>query len=344
MLKLITAAITALALSACSHNPVFYPTGVVLEDIVEDETFPYVLRQNDPNIACSLGNAFTYFMASINGVTDLKEAHHPMLPLLASICSEYQAREAELHSLRALRKNDIEEAKDARSLQKQWLATTALRRLNAFKAGMRAFDFEYMNDDAQCPDFDLDREEMSFLLSITMATLAIKNDSESDMAVGVPRNIPSAVLQAANCLDNDKWHGVPRALQATLWLLLPDKKPSDISEDNWAILEKASQQSIAAGFRLGNAIHTIAAELTGNKQQLNSALTYYKASADNSVFDSGDYVMVDRMASDFIRDTSNVYWTNEVGYRTPFDQLGDLPPTVQQANSESDEEELDDLL
>ena len=331
-----------LTMTGCSHNPVSVTTGYVLESIVEEETFPYVLAQSDPDVACNLGQSFEHFLGSVNGMTGSKNSYNAMIPLLSSLCSEDRAREEELRSIRALRKLDIEEAKDARIIQQQWLAKTAQRRLDSFNIGMHVYEFETTDNNPECPTFDKSRDEMSFMLSITMGALAIKNDAESGMIVGVPRSMASSILAAANCLDNEKLGGAPRALQALLWQLLPNKKPANIAQDNWEILEYASRNTIVAGNHLGNALHAVTAEISGNKEELYKALTLYKETASNKAFSSGEFLMVEKVSISFVQDISNILWTSEVGSRTPLGELGSLPPTIQQDQSE--DEDLDSLL
>jgi hypothetical protein len=342
--NIILLSLTALltTMTGCSHNPISYTTGIVLEGIVENETYPYVLAQDDPDMACNLGRSFEYFLGSVNVMTDLENAYFGMIPLLSSVCSEYNAREAELRSIRALRKGDVEGAKDARQLQKQWLATTAQRRSNSFYIGIETYDFKSTLSSYECPDFDEELDEISFLLSLTMGALAIKNDAESGMVAGVSRNIVSTILNGANCVDNEQWGGVPQALQATLWILLPNKKPSDIKKNNWEILEYASRSSTRVGTHLGNSLHAVAAEIAGNKAELYKALTLYKETAGDEAFNKGPFTLIDKISTGIIHDISNVLWTSEVGSRTPFGQLGNLPPTITEAKDNS--EELDSLL
>jgi hypothetical protein len=336
----LTALLTTI--TGCSHNPISYTTGIVLEGIVENETYPYVLAQDDPDMACNLGRSFEYFLGSVNEMTDQKNAYFAMMPILSSVCSEYSAREAELRSIRALRKGNIEEAKDARQLQKKWLAKTAQRRAKSFNLGIEIYDFKSTSSSYECPVFDEKIDELSFLLSLTMGALAIKNDAESGMAAGVPRSIVSTILNGANCVDNEKWGGVPQALQATLWILLPDKKPSSVKKSNWEILEYASRSSTRMGTHLGNSLHAVAAEIAGNKAELYKALTLYKETARDEAFKHGDLTLIDKISIGIINDISNVLWTSEVGSRTPFGQLGDLPSTIIEVKDNS--EELDSLL
>ncbi|MFT4908821.1 MAG: hypothetical protein ACI978_002920 [Oleispira sp.] len=336
----LTALLTTM--TGCSHNPISYTTGIVVEGIVENDIYPYVIAQGDTDIACNLGRSFEFFLDSVNEMTDLKNGYLAMMPLLSSVCSEYHAREAELRSIRALRKGDIEGAKDARQLQKQWLTKTAQRRSKSFDLGIQIYDFKSTHSSYECPDFDEERDEITFLLSLTMGALAIKNDAESGMAAGVSRSIASTILKGANCVDNERWGGVPQALQATLWILLPNKKPSDIKKNNWEILEYASRSSITVGFHLGSALHVAAAEIAGNRTELYKALTLYKETAGDEAFNKGSYTLVDTISIGIIHDISNVLWTSEVGSRTPFGQLGNLPPTITEAKDNS--EELDSLL
>lgn len=146
--------------------------------------------------------------------------------LLAANCSEYKAWEAELEYLRADFAGDVPAAKDAREKAKRLNARTAKRRYVAYQRAMAAYDFDPAAKEFECPFLFDDQEELTFLLGLLTGMQAIVNDANSGAMAGVPRNIAPRAERAAECLDNEKWGGLPNAIRGMVWLLLPDTRPS----------------------------------------------------------------------------------------------------------------------
>jgi len=198
-----------LILAGCSANPIYSTTGVVLANYSEDEATPYVMQMSDPRMACALGEGIDPLLYSFSRVTDAPERTGSLLMLLAGNCAEYRAWEAELDYLRADYAGDVPAAKDAREKMKRLNAETARRRYESFQRAMAAYDFDPGMEELECPFLFNDQEELTFLLGLLTGMQAIVNDASSGAMAGVPRNIAPQAERAVQCLDNEKWGGLP---------------------------------------------------------------------------------------------------------------------------------------
>lgn len=327
-------------LAGCSANPIYTTTGMVLSNYSEGEATPYVMQMSDPKMACALGEGVDPLLYSFSRVTDAPESTGSLLMLLAANCSEYRAWEAELDYLRADFAGEVPAAKDAREKAKRLNAETAKRRYIAYQRAMAAYDFDPAAEEFECPFLFDDQEELTFLLGLLTGMQAIVNDANSGAMAGVPRNIAPQAERAATCVDNVKWGGLPNAIRGLVWLLLPDTRPS-LSPDPWKVLEDSSRLGVAAGIRASMALEAVAAETFGRPEVLEDVIARF-AESENNVVVWSEFQLVDEVARDAIRFSSDKHWTANYGYRTPRTHFGRMSP--ERVGEEPETMDLDDLL
>lgn len=334
-------ALAALALLAgCSANPIYTTTGVVLSNYSEGEATPYVMQMSDAEMACALGEGVDPLLYSFSRVTEAPESTGSLLMLLAANCSEYRAWEAELAYLRADYKGDVPTAKDAREKAKRLNAETAERRYVSFQRAMAAYEFDPGAEELECPFLFTDQEELTFLLGLLTGMQAIVNDANSGARAGVPRNIAPQAERAVACVDNDKWGGLPNAIRSLVWLLLPDTRP-DLSPDPWEVLEDSSRLGVEAGIRASMAVEAVAAETFGRPEVLEDVVARF-AEADETIEVWEEFRLVDEVARDVIRFSSDKVWAANYGHRTPQSYFGRLSP--ERDREEVETMDLDGLL
>ena len=327
-------------LAGCSNNPIYSTTGVVLSNYSEDEATPYVMQMSDPRMACSLGEGVDPLLYSFSRVTDAPDSTGSLLMLLSGNCMEYRAWDAELDYLRADFNGDVQLAKDAREVMKRRNADTAARRLLSFQRAMAAYQFNPAADTLECPSLTNDQQELTFLLGLLTGMQAIVNDASSGAQAGVPRNIAPQAERAAQCVDNAKWGGLPNAIRALVWLLIPDTQPAS-SPDPWNVLDESSRMGVDAGMRASMAIQAVAAETFGRPDVLAQVIRRFAESEDEfSVWE--EFRLVDVIAGEVIRFSSDKHWTEEYGYRTPSQHFGQMSP--EQVGEKAEVMSLDGLL
>lgn len=327
-------------LAGCSVNPIYKTTGIVLSNYSESEATPYVMQMSDARMACALGEGIDPLLYSFSRVTDAPNSTGSLLMLLAANCMEYRAWEAELTYLRADFESNVPKAKDAREESKRLYAQTATRRYKAFNRAMAAYEFDPAAAPMECPDLPDDQAELTFLLGLLTGMQAIVNDANSGALANIPRSIAPQAERAASCVDNEKWGGLPNAVRALVWLLLPDTRP-DSSPEPWAVLKHSSELGVKSGIRASFALEAVAAETFGRPDVLAEAIAGFVEAEDTiDVWD--DYRLVDEAARRVIRFSSDKYWTAHYGHRTPQSYFGKLSP---ERNTENIEVmDLDGLL
>lgn len=332
--------VALMVLAGCSANPIYSTTGVVLANYSEDEATPYVMQMSDPRMACSLGEGVDPLLYSFSRVTDAPDSTGSLLMLLSGNCMEYRAWDAELAYLRADFKGDVPAAKDAREAMKRHNADTASRRLMSFQRAMAAYEFDPDAATLDCPSLDNDQQELTFLLGLLTGMQAIVNDASSGAQAGVPRSIAPQAERAAQCLDNEKWGGLPNSIRALVWLLIPDTQPAS-APDPWEVLDESSRMGIDAGMRASMAIQAVAAETFGRPEVLAQVIRRY-AESENGFTVWEEFRLVDVIAGEVIRFSSDKHWTEEYGYRTPSQYFGQMSP--ERVGEEPEVMSLDGLL
>lgn len=306
---------------------IYKTTGDVLVHFGQDEMTAYMMADKDVAMGCALGESMTPLLMSFQRVGSSPERLGVMVYTTASICAEEDALEEELRYTRALGAGNVSEARDARTRQKRFHALAAERQYKAYRLVTGVY--REMDDD-RCPRLRGDFEELVWMVGLISGVQAVINDGAADGSVGVPRNVPAQVMRGADCLDNDKWWGVPQGIRGALWTILPALGPEEV--DSWAMLEDATQAGFDNGVRLGSALYAQAAYTQANEERLRRAIREFAA------YDQGldpDYRMLDTVAGYMIRGLSDRMWTEATGQRTPFGALGEF------WDDEDGEEDLD---
>ena len=325
LLHLVVGGITLAGLSGCSSNPVYSATGAIVSGYAETEATSYVLQMSDADSTCMLGETLEPFLYSFSRVTKAPDVPGAMMLLLAAHCSEQSAWAEELRYLREDFRGNVPAATDAREHSKRLYSQSASRRYTAFQRTMRAYSYLPSNDQPTCPIFEVERDEFIFMMGILTGIQAVMNDANSGARARIPRNIVPQAERAARCLDNRKWHGLPNALRALVWLVIPSSKPVQVS-DAWTVLEKSSRQGIEGGNRVSLALEIVAADSFGRYEVLERGLARYRDSESNFRVNL-KYRLVDSIASETVRFISDKHWTANYGYRTPQQFLGYLKAT-----------------
>ena len=328
----------ALLFSAgCAVNPIYSVTGKVMTGYAENYNTPYVLSLADPDLTCTMGSALDPLVYSFKTVTDTPYKTGSLLMLLSAECSEQKAWDADLRSIRAERAGQVSEAEDARTESKRWQAVTARRRLQSFQEAMKAYDYDYTDPNVQCPDFDTDQDELTFLMGLVTGLQAIMNDSASGVMVNVPRDIAPEAERAARCLSNRKWAGLPDSVRAAVWLLIPATKPKD-APNPWVVMKQDSKLGVEKGMRAAGALEVVMAESLGKDKILADAIHRF-AAGGKTMKVWKQYRLVDEVARQTVMAVSDRYWTRHYGRRTPALRFGDLSK-----DSGMSGKALDDLL
>lgn len=321
-----------LILSSCTV--VYKNTGDVLLGYAEEEGAPYMLSTSDVALGCSMAEAFTPFLLSFSRVTTPPDQLAILFYLMAGNCIESEAQEQELRYLRAIYAKNSIEAQDARIAQQRFLEIAASRQLMGYNALISAI----AEPGGICPEFSSEKEELYWMFGLLNGIQAIINDIASGGNIEVPLDIAAKVGRGAACLDNEKWWGVPEAIQAAIWIAIPGndaagKNPRD-----------SLQHSLEVGIQQGMGVsHVLAAQVylgQGEKAEVRRVLRSYsqlsKQAPKNLEFD-----ILNKISRLQMQAISDRLWTEATGKRTPLGKTGFF---WDDSNKEVETIDIDDIL
>ncbi|MEE2733297.1 MAG: hypothetical protein VYA55_20930 [Pseudomonadota bacterium] len=295
---------------------------------------PWFMASDDTDVMCAMGEGMGAMTFPLGPNVD---PMIPMLTLASGMCADEKAKEEELRFLRAMRKNDVATAQDARTLQKRWTTLAARRQYMGYQAVVR-----YFGDPTDgCPQFDDRHEEMSYLFGMFGGLQAFQSDLNTGGAAGVSLDTMPKALAGLQCVNSDAFWGIPNGVLAV----------TDITKarlDNDTAAEQAGlarlQQAAASGEQQGvRMVHLLEATLyasQGDEANIKAVVRKHVAVKQETPANP-DLKLLDEMTTRGIRLISDKLWTAHTGQRTPFGKLGTFwdDPAIP-----SDAMDIDDLL
>lgn len=315
----------SLLMSGCSAiNRLGANTGL---RFTEHNVVPATFTGDDTDMACVNGEALApviYATGEANGygIGADNDRMQVLLYSISALCAEQSALEHELRYMRAARSNGVEEAQDARIAQKRWAATAARRQYRAYRAYEHFYEtHEGIKIGDKCPKLDSDFDQLVFMFGAVSGIQALVNDINSQNAVGVPKDIAAKVERAMTCVDSDKWWGVPMAVRAAIWNLLPG---SGSGQDPWAVMKHSMEVGKKEGVRLSYSLYILSAFAKSDNDKLRDGFKQFVATDDegSNFTVSPQYQLFDKFGEVIIWDVSDRYWTQNTGSRTPAGSLG----------------------
>jgi len=281
----------------------------------EDEGMPYLLTTEDVFMGCAMTEAFTPFLLSFSKVTTPPGQLAIMFYLLAGNCAEFKAWEEELRYLRSIHAKNALEAEDARIAQQRWLYLAARRQLKAYQYLLSVG----LEPGGQCPEFKTDNEEFFWMMGLVSGLQAIINDMASQGSAEVPLDIAAKVGRSAACLDNNKWWGLPAAMQAAIWITIPGQKPVDRRPVE--VMDQAITTGLQQGMRIAQVLAAQVALGQGEITRVKEIIRKHAAEKNHTPGNPA-YKFLDEAATRQIQAISDRLWTQATGKRTPIGGLG----------------------
>jgi hypothetical protein len=302
-------------LGGCSLNAM---TGNMMADYSVKHVVPYVFETGDVDMACKLGVSMGPFLLSFGRVPTPPDRSGIVTMLSAGMCAEADAREAELDQLRALKTGRAAEAQDARVREHRVHEVAAARYFQAFQRFTRVFG----EPGGECKPIAKE-DELLYLLGLTGGMLAVLHDRAAGGALGVPMDIPRKVATGAGCLDDGKFWGVPRALQAAVWASVPGTAPAG-SPDPFVVFQQSARLGQEKGLRLAGSFYALMAANAGKADELRNAIKEHAAAVRGKPALEA-YRTLDRYATMLVEHESDKLWTQATGHRTPVGGFGTFP-------------------
>lgn len=290
--------------------------GKIIVGFVEDHAVPYVLKTDDVAMGCVMAEALTLLIPSLAQVNASPYKLAVMFDFLSGSCAEFKAQEEELRYVRAIHVKNVTEAQDARILQKRFLNLAADRQLQGYLNLELAFPEMPGNS---CPDFSSWNDEFYWLVGLMDGLQAVLNDLASEGGAKVPLDISLKVGRGASCLDNERWWGLPSAIQAAIWVSFPGNKPTGV--EPLLLLDKAMATGLQQGMRI---VQVIAAKIyigLGNSERVKEIIRS-NVQTRASISAHPDFMFLDQVSSLQLQAISDYMWTEATGKRTPIGGLG----------------------
>ena len=330
-LNTLVAVILAFAITGCSVRDMA-ASGLV--SFGNEYMSPWFMASNDTDIMCAMGEgmaAMTYPMGpNIDPLI-------PMVTLASGMCADEKAKEEELRFLRAMLKNDVPTAQDARTMQKRWTRLAAQRQYFGYEAAVRYFGEP--GDD--CPDFNDDNEEMAYMFGMFGGLQAVQMDLSVNGAAGVPLDILPKAMDGLKCVDSDKFWGIPNAVAAVVDITkarLDDDKPAvQLGMDR---LNLAARTGEAQGVRMVHLIEAAMYVTQGDEKGIKDVIRKHVTMKEEYPANP-DLNLLDEMATRGLKLISDKLWTAHTGQRTPFGKFGTFWDDQVIPNDAMD---IDDLL
>ncbi len=306
------ALLLALPASGCNFHAL---TGDMLNEYSVEHVGPYLMESDDLIMACETGVSLGSQLLSYSRVTDAPDQAAVSTLVSAAGCAEEVAWNEQLRGLRALREGRSEAMQDARIAEKRAHAVAAHR----YYRGYRHLVAAYGEPGGSCPVLETELDQLAWLLGMIAGANAVQHDRAANGVVEVPMDIPIKVTRGMECLDDDRWFGIPSGLQAVVWMGLPGATPDGV--DTFEQLAAASAKGEKKGVRLAQTLYAKGAESAGRTDLLRQVITAHAASLEQVQRHSG-FKLLDLTASRQILHMSDVLWTRATGHRTPFNALG----------------------
>lgn len=297
-------------------NLVVKNSGKLLVSFIEDHAVPYVLKTDDVEMGCVMAKALTLLVPGLAQLNASPYKLAVMFDFLSGSCAEFKAWEEELRYIRAIHAKNVTEAQDARILQKRYLNLAARRQFKGYLNLGQAYS-EISGSD--CPQLDNWNDEFYWLVGLMNGLQAVLNDLASEGGAKVPLDISLKVGRGANCLSNEKWWGVPDAIQAAIWISFPENKPAGVTPLN--VLDQAVQIGLSQGMRI---VQVVAAKIhigLGNSERVKSIIRE-NVRTRSVIATNPQFLFLDEIATIQLLAISDYLWTETTGKRTPIGGLG----------------------
>lgn len=277
---------------------------------------PWFMASEDTDIMCAMGEGMAAMTFPMGPNID---PMIPMVTLASGMCADEKAKMEELRFLRAMNKDDMVTAQDARTMQKRWTTLAAQRQYFGYQAALRYFGEP---DSENCPDFKDKHEEMAYLFGMFGGLQAVQMDLSVSGAAGVPLDVMPQALEGLKCVDSDKFWGIPNAVMAVV-----DISKARLDSDESAVqlgmdrLDMASRKGEEEGVRMVDLIEATMYMTQGDDKGAKEVIREHAIKKKEHPANP-ELNLLDEMATRGLMMISDKLWTASTGQRTPFGKFG----------------------
>ena len=331
--RVATMSLLVLFSSGCTHNMVRDMAGNGMVSFGNDYITPWFMASDDTDVMCAMGEGMGAMTFPLGPATDPMV---PMLTLASGMCADERSKEEELRYIRALRKNDVEGAQDARTLQKRWAELSAKRQYFGYQTTVRHFG----DPNDGCPEFDDRNAEMSYMFGLLGGLQAMQIDLNNGGTAGVSLDVMPKVVKGLDCVNSEEFWGIPAAVQASISVMKAHANGDRPTvETGLKELHEAAERGKAKGVRMVQLMEATVFSTMGDADKTKAVIRDHVASKKQTP-PNPELKILDEMSTRGIRLLSDKMWTQATGQRTPYNELG----TFWDDKKESSALDIDELL
>lgn len=293
-------------------------TGNILADHVVQNGIPALMSSNVGSLAYITGEADADLFETFTAVGSHTERISVVMYLLAGFYWEEQANEHQRRYLRAMYTANAAEAQDERIAERNAWKEATLRWLLSYQYMIRGFG----EIGEKCPVLRNESDQLLFLFGLISGVEALLGTVASMHQVDVPMSAAAKSARAANCLDNDKWWGLPKTIQGAIWTVVPGSAPK--GGDGWQVMAHGVQQGSQAGVHLGYVLQALMADNANKPELVRSSIKGF-ADAQRQHPTPDNLRLMDSISEKKIQILSDRIWLEATGHRTPVGALGTFP-------------------
>ncbi len=269
---------------------------------------PQLALQRDLPLACSFGELGAGAVPVVSG--DRSQQALTVGWTISGLCAELDGWEHGLDSQLAL----VNAPADTRAAMAMDARIAAIRAhtlaATRYQAGYR-WALSRFGDATDCK-LRNDWDASAYMLGLLSGVLALVNDAVAEQAVGVPQNQLLDVARAADCLDDDRWWGIPSGVQHAAWAVVPGSAPDGV--DPWAGLRAAAEKGDAVGQGIPRALWLFTAANAGDAALVREILEGWPAL---STAPTAQWPLLDAYARAVAQHESDLLWIAAEGHRAP---------------------------
>jgi hypothetical protein len=294
-------------------------TGNVLVEHARSNGVPYVMASQELDLAYNTGFSLATLIETFSNVgVNTAGAAIPLYVLAGFHAEQEHTFPNRLRYLRAVYAGNGPEAQDARIAERRGYAETAHLRYLAWQRAEKYFG--PLGD--KCPKMKDDVDNLLLTFGVLGGLLAVLDDANAMGVEGVPMDIAGKAARTTDCLDNEKWWGLPQAIKGAVWVSVPGAAPP--GKSGWDQMNQAKIVGERNGAFVAYVLEAMVAYSNGKTDLLKQSIRDFVKKSSGKEPPKTAAIM-NELARQQLTVLSDMLWIEATGHRTPFNNLGKFP-------------------
>lgn len=294
-------------------------TGNVLVEHAATNGVPYVMQSQELDLAYNTGFSLATLIETFSTVgVNTAGAAIPLYVLAGFHVEQQNTFPNRMRYMRAIYAGNGPEAQDARIAERRGYAETAHLRYLAWQRAEQYFG-PLGNG---CPKMNGDIDNLLLTFGVLGGLLAVLDDANAMGMEGVPMDIAGKAARTTDCLNNEKWWGLPQAIKGAVWVSVPGAAPP--GKSGWDQMNQAKIVGEKNGAFVAYVLEAMVAYSNGKIDLLKQSIRdFVKKSAGKKPPKTA--AIMNELARQQLTALSDMLWIDATGHATPFTNLGKFP-------------------